>query len=85
MRAVQQNNLACVTFLLSQTSGGLNHSVYTPLLLSVTEGNSEMCRLLLDFNVSLTLSSLRMSLLFSRFQIMAYLLEYNASTDHFYH
>jgi hypothetical protein len=87
MCAVQNNNLACVTFLLSQTGVDLSNCIYsmdTPLVLSVTEGHSQMCKLLLDFNAPLTLSSLRISLLHSRFQIMTNLLEYNASTDVFY-
>jgi hypothetical protein len=94
--------------MLSETKADLNgsmNSIYTPLWLSVSNGYTQICMLLLDFNATpayvqkmpaipshmtsfdtscTVMSPIRASIIYSRFQIMIHLLEYNASVDEIY-
>lgn len=97
MRAVQRNNIESVKYLLNETKSDINgnqRSIYTPLWLSVSNGLDEMCLVLLNFNAStryvnkmapastsLLLSPLRASIVYSKYQIMKYLLEFDADVS----
>lgn len=55
MRAAQRNNYKCAQFLLNSTSCELNgssFSTYTPLWFGVSNGYTDLVKLLLDFNAN---------------------------------
>ena len=55
MRAAQRNNYKCVEFLLNETASELNGSLfstYTPLWFGVSNGYTQLVKLLLDFNAN---------------------------------
>lgn len=55
MRAAQRNNYKCAEFLLNETNCELNgssFSTYTPLWFGVSNGYTDLVKLLLDFNAN---------------------------------
>jgi ankyrin repeat protein len=55
MRAAQRNNYTCAQFLLNETASELNGSLfstYTPLWFGVSNGYTELVKLLLDYNAN---------------------------------
>ncbi len=55
MRAAQRNNYKCAEFLLNETACELNgssFSTYTPLWFGVSNGYTDLVKLLLDFNAN---------------------------------
>lgn len=55
MRAAQRNNYKCAEFLLNETASELNGSLfstYTPLWFGVSNGYTELVKLLLDYNAN---------------------------------
>jgi hypothetical protein len=110
MRAAQINNFKCIEYLLNETNSDLNgssRSTYTPLWFAVSNGYTDLAKLLLDFNTYPSIldksnnnnnqelirtgsggngassiylfSPLRASIVYSKFQIMIYLLQFGAN------
>ena len=110
MRASQRNNFKCIEYLLNETNSDLNgspRSTYTPLWFTVSNGFTELAKLLLDYNTNPSInetinksedvlsedhrretlrgtsiylfSPLRASIVYSKFPIMIYLLQYGAN------